>query len=77
MFGAAPAYGFFIRHAKNIQLNNVQISLLNADNRPPLRMDNVQGIYLNRVKATDFNTGKLTILNQVTGLQTFDSLDLK
>jgi hypothetical protein len=77
MFGAAPAYGFFIRHAKNIQLNNVQISLLNADTRPPLRMDDVQGVYLNRVKATDFNTGKLTVFNQVTGLQTFDSLDLK
>jgi polygalacturonase len=77
MFGQAPAYGFFIRHAKNLQLNNVMVSLLKADNRPALRMDDVQGVYLNRVKATDFNTGKLTILNQVTGLQTFDSLDLK
>lgn len=77
MFGQAPAYGFFIRHAKDIQLNNVQISLINADSRPPLRMDDVQGVYLNRVKATDFNTGKLTVLNQVTGLQTFDSMDLK
>ncbi len=77
MFGQAPAYGFFIRHAKNIQLNNVQLSLINPDNRPPLRMDDVQGVYLNRVKAKDFNTGKLTVLNQVSGLQTFDSLDLK
>jgi hypothetical protein len=69
MFGQAPAYGFFIRHAKNIQLNNVQLSLLNADNRPALRMDDLQGIYLNRVKTTNIKTGSLAIFNQVTGLQ--------
>ena len=76
MFGTAPSYGFFIRHAKNIQLNNVNITLLNADNRPPLRMDDVHGVYLNRVNATDFNIGKLTVFNDVTELKTFDSLDL-
>jgi polygalacturonase len=77
MFGPPPAYGFFIRHAKNIEMDNVQISLTNPDNRPALRMDDVKGVYLNRVKAADFNNGGLSILKQVKDLQAVNSLDLK
>jgi len=76
MFGVAPAYGFFIRHAKSIQLNNVEVKLLQSDGRPAFRMDNVKDLNLNRVKAPLNNQTKAIQLNNVTGLKNFDSLDL-
>ncbi len=46
MFGTIPASGFFIRHAKNIELNNVHLSFEKEDFRPSLWMEDVQGIRL-------------------------------
>jgi len=34
MFGMLPAYGFFIRHAKGIELNNVEVGFMEEDRRP-------------------------------------------
>jgi polygalacturonase len=42
-FGEMPAYGFFVRHAKNIRFNNVQLILDNNDGRPAIVLDDVQG----------------------------------
>ncbi len=44
MFGTIPASGFFIRHAKNIELNNVQLSYEKEDFRPSLWLNDVKGI---------------------------------
>jgi polygalacturonase len=41
-FGVLPAYGFFIRHAKNIELNNVEISLLGDEGRPAFVLNDVE-----------------------------------
>ena len=46
MFGEIPAYGFFIRHAQGIELNNVEVSYLNEDLRPAFALIDV--------KAADF-----------------------
>lgn len=43
MFGTIPASAFFIRHAKNIELNNIKISHQTPDFRPPLWMEDVDG----------------------------------
>jgi polygalacturonase len=77
MFGAAPAYGFFIRHAKGLKMNNVEVSLLNADSRPAFRMDDVKGLWLNQVTAQKSNYNKLIILNNTTDIKAFQSLNLK
>ena len=37
MFGEIPAYGFFIRHVKGIELNNVEVSYAQEELRPCLR----------------------------------------
>lgn len=50
-FGVLPAYGFFIRHAKNIKLNNVEVSFLTSETRVPIILDDVKDIILNQVKA--------------------------
>jgi polygalacturonase len=50
-FGVLPAYGFFIRHVKNIELNNVEISFMGKETRPAFILDDVKGADFFRVKA--------------------------
>ena len=44
MFGMLPAYGFFIRHATGIELNNVDLSYMKEDRRPAFVLDQVRGM---------------------------------
>lgn len=46
MFGTIPVSGFFIRHAKNVELNNVQIDFMEKDYRPSLWLKDVEGCRL-------------------------------
>jgi polygalacturonase len=46
MFGKNPAYGMFIRHAKNIKLSDVEFNFINEDERPAFYLDDVKSIYL-------------------------------
>jgi polygalacturonase len=43
MFGALPAYGFFIRHATGITLDNVEIRFAEQDTRPAYVLRDVAG----------------------------------
>ena len=43
MFGDLPASGFFIRHARNIEMSNVEIQTAVADERPAVWMQDVAG----------------------------------
>jgi hypothetical protein len=51
MFGITPAYGFFIRHVNGIELDNLDISYLQEDQRPPLLLEHVSAAEMNHVKA--------------------------
>ena len=51
MFGEIPAYGFFIRHVKGIELSNVEISYLKEDLRPAFVLWEVKGADFQHVKA--------------------------
>jgi polygalacturonase len=51
MFGMLPAYGFFIRHAKGIELNNVEVGFIEEDRRPAFVLDQVNGVDFQHVKA--------------------------
>jgi polygalacturonase len=51
MFGMLPAYGFLIRHAKGIELNDVDIGFMKEDRRPAFVLDSVEGIELEHCKA--------------------------
>ena len=50
MFGVLPAYGFFIRHAKNITLENIRLSFAQEDQRPALLCDDVEQLEINGLK---------------------------
>jgi len=65
MFGDIPAYGFFIRHVKGISMNDVEVSYLKDDARPPFFLSDVVGADLHRVKAQKTATGKMFVLRDV------------
>src|SRR6218665_118075 len=53
MFGhSLPAYGLYVRHAKNITLDNIQFTLASADARPAIWLEDVNGVYIK-----DFSAG--------------------
>ena len=43
MFGDLPASGFFIRHARNVEMSNVEIQTASADARPAFWLQDVAG----------------------------------
>jgi polygalacturonase len=51
MFGEMPAYGFFIRHVKGLEMNNVELSYMKEDLRPAFVLNDVKGADFFRVKA--------------------------
>jgi polygalacturonase len=51
MFGMLPAYGLFIRHAKGIELNDVEVGFMQEDRRPAFVLDHVNGVDFYHVKA--------------------------
>jgi len=50
MFGDLPATGIFARHAKNVEVSNVEIATKNSDARPAFYFDDVDGADFFRVK---------------------------
>jgi polygalacturonase len=51
MFGMLPAYGLFIRHARGVELNNVDVGFMKSDFRPAFVVEDVTDIDFNHVKA--------------------------
>ncbi|GEM_PF-78453 len=51
MHGILPAYGFYCRHVKNLNFNNVRLGFENEDFRPALVFDDAENIQLTGIKA--------------------------
>jgi polygalacturonase len=49
-FGPMPAHGFYIRHAKRIEMRDVEVRPMNPDMRPSFVLDDVSGVDLVHVK---------------------------
>jgi hypothetical protein len=76
-FGVLPADGFFIRHVRNIELNNVEISYSGKETRPPFIMDDVKGVELRNVKAQAVTGASLFVLRNVADFSIKDSKGIK
>ncbi len=58
MFGPMPAYGFFIRHVKGIQVSNVEVRTVKEDARPEFILDDVEHADFIHVKGQRGTGGK-------------------
>jgi polygalacturonase len=67
MFGMLPAYGFFIRHAKRIELNGIDVSFIKEDRRPAFVLDSVEGVQFNGCTAVTANGVPTFVMMRVTG----------
>jgi polygalacturonase len=68
MFGMIPAYGFFIRHAKGIELKDIDIDNIKEDRRPAFVLDSVQGVELQNCKAAKTAGGPSLVMMKATGV---------
>ncbi len=51
MFGELPAYGFFVRHVKSLQMRDIEVKFLKDDLRPAFWLNDVAGVDFDHVKA--------------------------
>ena len=70
MFGRMPAYGFFIRHAKGLTLDNVEVGFLNDDLRPAFVLYDVKGAQFRFLKAQHAPEVPTFVLNKVADFST-------
>lgn len=73
MFGVLPAYGFYIRHAKGISFDNVEVSYEAADERPAFFLDDVAGVELFRTNAQISGRQKMFVLQNISGFRFMQS----
>jgi len=55
MFRAMPVYGFFLRHVKNLEMDNIDISTGADEIRPPFWLEDVDGAQFYHIKAPHLN----------------------
>ncbi len=65
MFGGMPSHGFFLRHVRNISVNNVEISSLKEDARPAFVLEDVRGADFFRVRTPHVANVPTFALNHV------------
>jgi polygalacturonase len=76
-FGIIPSYGFFIRHAKNIELNNVNVNYLEKETRPAMILIDVKGIEMRNVSLMKAESAPLITAENVTDFMLKDCKALK
>jgi polygalacturonase len=77
MFGVLPAYGFYIRHAKGITFDNVEVSFANDDARPAFVLDDVKNASFFRINAQTMNSVHAFSLNNVSDFGIWQSWKIK
>ncbi|MDQ2921053.1 MAG: glycoside hydrolase family 28 protein [Acidobacteriota bacterium] len=76
MFGVLPSYGFFIRHVKALQMNDVEVSYMTEDARPPFVLTDVKGVDFFRVRAQRGSDAPTFALKDVEGFSVQQSWPL-
>lgn len=76
-FKTMPSYGFFIRHVKNLKMNDVEISYMQEEPRPPFILDDVKGADLYRINAQKSTASPLFVLKGVTNFTITNSKGIK
>jgi len=69
MFGELPVWGFYVRHAKNIVFENVDLHAVTADFRPAMVFDDVQSPTLNALRITPVGDITAIVTRDVSGMK--------
>ena len=66
MFGVTPAYGFYVRHAKGVAFDNVEVSFEKDEARPSFFLEGVKGVEFFRTNAQLSPGAKMFVLKNVS-----------
>jgi len=82
MFGVSPAYGLFVRHAKDISISDVEFKFMEPDYRPGLIFDDVDGVDLRNVAIQQTENSRAIVLKNINNFnilqsEGFEDLKLK
>ena len=77
MFGEMPAYGFFIRHVRGLQMSDISLKLLKEDARAPYIISDGKSIDLNHLQMDRATSVPNFILNDVEDFSLRQSYPLK
>jgi hypothetical protein len=68
MYGVLPAFGLYLRHARDVSLRNVELTVERTDARPALVADDVAGLHVARLAGSPGKAdGPVLWLNDVRG----------
>ena len=70
MFGEMPAYGFFIRHVKGLNVSDVEVSYMKPDLRPAFVLNDVKNADFQHVKAQHGADVPTFVLKEVESFST-------
>ncbi len=73
MFGATPAHGFFVRHARGVEMNGIKIEHVNEDLRPAFALEDVEEADFGRIKAGTMAGAPTFVLSNVKYFSVFRS----
>jgi polygalacturonase len=73
MFGTTPSHGFFIRHARGVEMNGIKIEHVDEDLRPAFVIDEVEGAEFGRIKVPVSAGVPTFALHQVRDFSVFRS----
>jgi len=73
MFGTTPAYGFFVRHVRGLEMQSVKIECSTVEDRPVLVLEDVQDATFGRMKVPVRAGVPTFVLNQVRDFSVFRS----
>ncbi len=71
MFGVMPAYGFFIRHVKGLEMSGIDISFMKKDVRPPFVLNDIKDAEFDFVKAEKEDGASEFKLKNISNLKIF------
>jgi polygalacturonase len=68
MFGTLPAFGVYVRHARRLSMRDIVVTTMAPDSRPPMVLQDVDGLTLDRVQAERQDTVPFALLRDVHDL---------
>ena len=71
-WGTMPAYGFYIRHVRNLKMHDVQTSFMKEEGRPPFILNDVKGAVMYDIQSQKSEGTPWGILENVSNLSLKD-----
>jgi polygalacturonase len=76
MFGPMPAHGFYIRHANNVQMRDIEIACMKEDARPAFVLNDVQGADFSHIEIPHTEGVPAFVLSKVADFNVYESKPL-